>query len=74
MRFRYYVCIRVKNVKLIHSKKNFQKTVLLNGTGENVYEFVLRSCVGKQHHGTSQCDGSNRLRSKKCDGLLSSEF
>ncbi len=74
MRFRCNVCNSVKNVKLIHAKKSFQKTVSPSETGGKVDKFVLQYRVGKHHHGTNQCDGSDRLQSKKYEGLLSLEF
>jgi len=74
MRFKCNVCNSVKNVKLIHAKKSFQKTVSPSRTEGNVDTFVLQYRVGKHHHGTNQCDGSDRLQSKKYEGLLSLEF
>ena len=74
MRFKCNVCKSVKNVKLIHAKKSFQRTVSSSRLGREVDTFILQYTVGKHHYGTKQCNGSDKIQSKKYDGLLSSEF
>jgi len=74
MRFKCNVCKSVKNVKLIHAKKSFQKTVSSNEVIGEVDTFILQYRVGKHHHGTKQCNGSDKIQSKEYDGLLGSEF
>jgi len=74
MRFKCNVCNSVKNVKLIHAKKNFQKTISSSGMGGESDTFILQYRVGKHHRGTKQCNGSDKIQSKEYDGLLSSEF
>ena len=73
MRFKCNVCNSTKNVKLIHAKKSFQKTSSHSGM-RGVDTFILQYRVGKHHHGTNQCSGSDKIQSKKYDGLLDSEF
>ena len=74
MRVKCNVCNSVKNVKLIHAKKSSQKTVPSSVTGDQVEKFILQYRVGKHHHGTNPCDGSDMIQSKKYVGLLSLEF
>ena len=74
MRFMCKVCNSAKNVKLIHAKKSFQKTVSSRKMRGEVDTFILQYRVGKHHHGTTQCNGSDKIQSKEYDGLLSSEF
>ncbi len=74
MRFRCEDCNSVKNVKLIHAKKGFKKTRTANGVGVEIDTFILQYRVGKHHHGTKQCTGSDKIQSKEYDGILDLTF
>lgn len=74
MRFRCEDCNSVKNVKLIHAKKSLKKTGSIEITVGKTDIFILEYKIGKHHHGTKQCIGSEKIQSKKYDGKIDSEF
>jgi len=74
MRFRCENCNSVKNVKLIHAKNSLKKTGSTKLTVGETDIFILEYKIGKHHHGTKLCSGSEKIQSKKYDGKIDLEF
>lgn len=74
MRFKCEDCNSVKNVKLIHAKKSLKKTDSTKMTVKETDIFILEYKMGKHHHGTKLCIGSEKIQSKKYEGVIDSEF